>query len=67
MFTIGVHIHILGGFLESLKQRLRTCALRVAGPNRDVVSENTSLAKPTNPIVSYKQFLTNIEFTPNNS
>lgn len=67
MFTLSVHIHILGGFLESLKQRLRTCALRVAGPNRDVVSKNISLAKPTNAIVSYKQFLTNTEFTLNNS
>ena len=67
MFTIGVHIHILEGFLESSKQRLRTCALRVAGPKSDVVSKTISLAKPTNAIVSYKQFLKNTEFTPNNT
>lgn len=68
MFTICVCMCILGGFPESSKQRLRTCALKVAGPDRDVVAKNTSLAKPTRlmQILEYTQFLTNVEFTPNN-
>lgn len=47
MFTVFVCICHSGGFPGSSKLRLKACALKVAGPDRDGLGRNVSLAKPT--------------------
>lgn len=49
----GIYVHsfcvcvcALWGFPDSSKARLKTCALTVAGPDRDGVGRNISLAEP---------------------
>lgn len=44
MFTVSVCVRALGGFPDSSKLRLKTCALTLAGPERDGMGRNISWA-----------------------